>query len=426
MRVRTQQHRTLQLDPLERRNLLDGAIIAQLIGANLFIDGDELANQIVIDTDRLGPGEVRVSVDPNATLNGGPDPLVFSEVRNIAVILLGGDDRLVLRAIDLRGHLTVESGAGADIVLIDRSTMRHKATVETASGNDTVHVVDSVLSKLAAIDTGAGSDIVALDGSQFQSHALVRTREGNDTIFLNSEFQGRRVIDAGSGSNLITDEAITREFDFRSGEQGWVAGFSDYPASREALFELTAGIRELPPELGVEGTGYFLSGNNQSDDLFMFLKRRLGPSDGLVPNQTYQLRVKLVLASNAPSDCFGVGGAPGESVHLKAGATAQEPAAVAAGPKDYLRMNVDKGDQASGGSAASVVGNIANGLPCDDFWEYRSLTRTHIHEFLVRTDKSGQLWILLGTDSGYESTTPLYYQHVGVTLIPIQDAPIRP
>src|SRR5262245_37963271 len=125
---------------------------------------------------------------------------------NIAVTLLGGDDRLVLREIELLGHLSVDSGDGADIVLIDRSTLRHKTTLETAGGNDTVHVVDSVLDKVADIDTGAGSDIVALDGSQFQSHAFIRTREGDDTIFLDSEFHGRRLIDAGSGSNSITNE----------------------------------------------------------------------------------------------------------------------------------------------------------------------------------------------------------------------------
>jgi hypothetical protein len=52
--------------------------------------------------------------------------------------------------------------------------------------------------------------------------------------------------------------------------------------------QLEAGIRPLPAELGIEGTGYYLQGMNHSDDLFMFLKRRLGTDDGVVPGQEYR------------------------------------------------------------------------------------------------------------------------------------------
>src|SRR6185369_14907069 len=153
---------------------------------------------------------------------------------------------------------------------------------------------------------------------------------------------------------------------------GWQAGFSDYPPAtdKDGFYDLKAEIRALPPEIG-SGTGFYIQGNNHSDDLFMFLKRRLDSADGIVAGQTYQITFTLVFASNAPSGCSGVGGLAGEGVTLKAGASPAEPLALLtpapSDPRDAsnLRMNVDKSNQSQGGIAASATGNIANGQPCD-------------------------------------------------------------
>lgn len=213
-------------------------------------------------------------------------------------------------------------------------------------------------------------------------------------------------------------------FDFREGAQGWEAGFADYPYGERLDYELEAELRELPEEIG-EGTGFWLHGFNHSDDLFMFLKRRLSPEDGVLPNQEYRVRFVLTFASNAPSGCIGAGGAPGESVHLKAGATPIEPLPVT-DEEGYVNMNVDKGIQATGGPAASVVGNIANGIPCEEVPDldnapYVSLRRVHLHEYTVMSNEDGELWLLVGTDSGFEGRTGLYYQKILVQLLPPDD-----
>lgn len=71
-----------------------------------------------------------------------------------------------------------------------------------------------------------------------------------------------------------TPAPITVTYDFRNGAQGWQAGFADYPpATDDGFYGLKAEIRSLPPELGINGTGFYIQGNNHSDDLFMFLKR---------------------------------------------------------------------------------------------------------------------------------------------------------
>jgi hypothetical protein len=221
-----------------------------------------------------------------------------------------------------------------------------------------------------------------------------------------------------------TPAPVSVSYDFRNGAQGWQAGFADYPPYTDnGFYELKAEIRSLPPELG-NGTGFYIQGNNHSDDLFMFLKRRLTAADGVVAGQTYQITFTLIFASNAQTGCFGVGGAPGESVGIKAGASPAEPQAlittIAAPPSfNWLRMNVDKG-----GIAASTVSDIANGIPCDSTSpSYVSLERHHQHTSLVNASSNGELWLLVGTDSGFEALTAIYYQRIDVTLVPINPPP---
>lgn len=220
-------------------------------------------------------------------------------------------------------------------------------------------------------------------------------------------------------TRLGTVGRVLASFDFTQGAQGWESGFADLPANPNASYELQSGLRPLPSDLGVPGTGYLLQGHNRSDDLFMYLKRKLGASDGIVPKQVYSVQFKITVASNAPSGSFGAGGAPGESVILKAGAGSVEPRGVAS--HGFVRLNMSIGDQATGGSGASVVGNIANGQTQNGQTPvpYVSLTKQHTHTFAAQADNNGNLWLLVGTDSGYEGLTALFYQQIEVQLSPL-------
>jgi hypothetical protein len=198
------------------------------------------------------------------------------------------------------------------------------------------------------------------------------------------------------------------DFNFCDGSQGWVAQFSDYPAGDEAFFELASGYRRLPPPLSSRG-GLFISGNNHSDDLFMYLKRRVG---GFEPNTDYQVSFIVDFATDVPTGCGGVGGSPGESVFVKAGASNIEPNSVL-DQLGWLRMNVDKGNQANGGANAVVIGNVANSTLCE-----QNIRRYEIKELRspqpvsVTTDETGSAWLLVGTDSGFEAVTTLYYTRI--------------
>lgn len=220
-----------------------------------------------------------------------------------------------------------------------------------------------------------------------------------------------------------TTSPLSLSFDFRNGSQGWQGGFADYnPSSDDGMFMLRAELRDLPPELGVSGTGFYFQGNNHSDDLFMFMKRRLGPSHGVVAGQAYWLDYTVVLASNA-QDCGGIGGSPAFSVAVKVGGAPAEPRTLFDRLR-HLRLNVDKANQSQSGVHASVAGDIWNGMPCNlNSTPYVSIQRTHRHIAPVLANSDGELWLLVGTDSGFEGFTSLYYQRIDVRLTPLSAPP---
>ncbi|MXW19437.1 MAG: hypothetical protein F4Z95_01400 [Gammaproteobacteria bacterium] len=207
---------------------------------------------------------------------------------------------------------------------------------------------------------------------------------------------------------------VTRTFDFSEGEQGFVGDFADYPPDNEDIYELTSEYRPLPSPLD-SGSALYLSGVNRSDDLVMFYKGQVG---GLVPGAIYNVAVSAEIATDTPAGCVGVGGAPGESVWIKAGASDVEPLPVLR--DNYLRMNIDIGNQSNGGENAVVLGNMANSRDCEQprQWERKSFEARSIPQS-VSASETGQVWLFFGTDSGFEARTEVYFTQVTVTFTPL-------
>jgi hypothetical protein len=205
------------------------------------------------------------------------------------------------------------------------------------------------------------------------------------------------------------------DYDFEADEQGWITDFADLPADFDpAIYELDSGWGELPS--GLEGNAIYLSGHNRSDDLFMFLKVQV---DGLKPDTTYQVFFSIDLASNTPEGLMGIGGSPGESVFVKAGAINYEPEVVEESD-GWLRMNIDKGNQASEGEDMINLGTISNpNIDLDTYTgeEYALMTLTSDGRlFEVVSDEQGNAWLIAGTDSGFEGLTKVYYDKISVQL----------
>jgi hypothetical protein len=217
------------------------------------------------------------------------------------------------------------------------------------------------------------------------------------------------------GCSLSDDDpgisVFSVSFDFSQSEDGWKADFSDLPSNIQdsSFYELKYDYTNLPANLGGQ-KAIMLSGNNHSDDLFMFIKRKI---TGLAPNTSYTMVFEVELASNAPKGSAGIGGSPGESVYLKAGASEIEPVKKIHG--DSYVLNVDKGNQSTEGSNAIVLGNIS--IPSTTSG-YQLITRNNAspssQPFIAKSNSAGDIWLMIGTDSGFEGTTTVYYTKVNV------------
>lgn len=210
--------------------------------------------------------------------------------------------------------------------------------------------------------------------------------------------------DVASGEDPVQD----RHFDLAEPpEDGadWEAGFTDYPEGWGEDMELTAGRDTLPESFS--GTGFHLGGTNRSDDLFMFLTR---PVEGFEPGAEYRVDLTVRFLSAAPRQCAGIGGPPGESVHMKAGAAGRRPEPVR--EDGDWRLNVDKGNQLSDGSAAERIGDVAtSNEDCrEGIWE--ELENRSEEGRVAMADEDGRIWLLVGTDSGFEGRTVLFYTDV--------------
>ena len=214
---------------------------------------------------------------------------------------------------------------------------------------------------------------------------------------------------------VIPESGIEFTYTFNNNEEGWIADFADLPVERDdAIYELDSEWREMPDDL--EGYGIYIQGHNRSDDLFMYLKREV---DGLEPGATYEATFKLDIASNVPEGLSGIGGSPGESVYIKAGATTIEPVNVE-DAEGWWRMNIDKGNQATEGEDMINIGTMGNpNLTPDTAGAYELMTVDSINQaFEVTANENGTLWFIVGTDSGFEGLTTLYYDTITVVLAP--------
>ena len=211
----------------------------------------------------------------------------------------------------------------------------------------------------------------------------------------------------GCNLQLISEQDKAFNFDFSATDQGWTAGFSDYPVSNAVSFQLESGLRYLPRSSTAKG--YYLSGINRSDDLFMFLKTQLS---GLEPSTKYYARVRLSFLSNAGIGCNGIGGAPGESVYVKFGYGDKEP------NQQGYDLNLDKGQQSQSGTQAKVIADIATkDAGCDGASFGEKIVQTNTAQRIpLFSDAKGKVWVFVGTDSGYEGLTSLYYKSIEIAL----------
>jgi len=199
---------------------------------------------------------------------------------------------------------------------------------------------------------------------------------------------------------------------FTSDANNWIGDFADYPndPGMLPLFKLEYTHSSLPAPLNTSDGAVKQSGANLSDDLFMFIKKKIG---GLEPDKNYSVEIKVDFATNAGSNMIGIGGAPGEGVTIKAGAVSFEPVKVLNTSENWYRMNIDKGNQTIGGVDMKVIGNFANGTNQNSYTIKQLSTTTPLS---AKANQQGEIWLIIGTDSGFEGVTTIFYNTIQVLI----------
>ena len=78
-------------------------------------------------------------------------------------------------------------------------------------------------------------------------------------------------------------------------------------------------------------------------------------------------------------------------------------------------MNVDKGNQYSGGDSMVVLGNVAHQEVVNREYRIKTLDGLDL-PVTVEADDAGRVWLVVGTDSGFEGLTALYDARISFTL----------
>ena len=196
-------------------------------------------------------------------------------------------------------------------------------------------------------------------------------------------------------------------FDFEKDDSSFTPIFADYPAGSgvDEFYELKYDWVASPTK---NGKVLFLSGNNHSDDLFMGYYKEI---TGLTVGQRYEFQVSFRLATDVEGGMIGVGGSPGSSVYVKGGITAKRPQRSTNELNNY-RLNIDKGNQGAGGRDMLLLGNLEKEdeqHPGEYEWKDFKFAMQ------VRANRNGSVYLILGTDSGFEATSSYYLDDISVS-----------
>lgn len=208
-----------------------------------------------------------------------------------------------------------------------------------------------------------------------------------------------------SGSETL---ATQYEYNLRETPGDWEAFFSNFNVDIRDGMELKSEYANLPEPLDTTDSGLYISAVNQSDDVKMMFRKQI---EGLEPNGEYSVQFTVRFATSVPSGCLGIGGPPGEAVRVIADASTEKPARFI--QNGYYLLNTEHRENADQWYQNAMMGNIANSRECKEeaVYEIKELMSDKTHATVV-ADNSGKAWLMVGTRSGFEGRTELYYTYI--------------
>ena len=188
-------------------------------------------------------------------------------------------------------------------------------------------------------------------------------------------------------------------FDFESGDQLWTGGISDFPVAYEDdLYFLMSTEKVRNSSFLDESSGLNVSGENPHGDLFYYFSRKVG---GLIPNSKYKLDYEFLVYAQLLEKPDKLSS---EELYLKVGAVNYEPElekVLWRNSLEYKALNIDKGEfNSDGGEDMINIGSIREFT--SEIPEVVS-GNTFDQNFEVVSNNAGEIWIMIGVDSGIKS-----------------------
>ena len=240
MTHRSKQFRSrLGLEVLESRQLL--AVLVSIVDGDLVVTGNGQADQVaIVQAQQNGQpiaGRYFVAGQNGTLVNGQANGQFFPNVtRDILVNLNGNNDRLTVgNGVDgaflAPRDLQITMGDGADVVNINRVSVRDDLGIITGNGSDSISV-RATIGALSGVDggfndlfinTGEQSDRVLVQNSFVRSNLTVAT--GNDTfgdivdiLFANVGDDTSITTGGGSDTVRISDVGFNDNLAINSGD----------------------------------------------------------------------------------------------------------------------------------------------------------------------------------------------------------------
>jgi hypothetical protein len=189
-----------------------GNITATMVGRDLVIEGDDLANTLAISQDTpntvilrgFAPDERFAQTTING-INTSFNPVRFELVTgSIVVRMRGADDRLFLTGGRFQGPLNVDLGIGQDTYQQDGARIEQNQTLDGGLGNDTITLRSSSVGESLSISGSAGFDAIFIQLTAVgQFTGILGGGEGDRIEAIHSAFAAGVSILGGAGGDLV-------------------------------------------------------------------------------------------------------------------------------------------------------------------------------------------------------------------------------
>jgi hypothetical protein len=267
--------------------MLAGDVTVSQVGANLFIQGDDLANQVVITSgEAAGSYVIRGFEGTSVTLEGSSTP--------------APETGLVVTGV--RGFVNVNTGDGDDEVTIEDAKFRLGLTVATGEGSDDVVVQDTKVGGVLNILTGAGDDSVKIGVAAAPENALalpssaasVQGGFAIDILLGDASAMGSIVVGGGLGADSVDVSDVRAATLILRGGDGDAADEID--VARAKAFAAVIGTGAGADRVGLV------------DSAFTSLNVALGSGDDNLSLQKVKARVTALAGGDGAGDEYADAG----------------------------------------------------------------------------------------------------------------------